>query len=68
MIEGVRIGSIDGAVIHVANASTVVPELSLFSVSYLFKDGNHFEKRRERSEIPGADRDRSSPTRSSASR
>jgi tripartite ATP-independent transporter DctP family solute receptor len=43
MIEGVRIGSIDGAVIHVANASTVIPELSLFSVSYLFKDGNHFE-------------------------
>ncbi len=43
MIEGVRIGSVDGAVIHVANASTVIPELSLFSVSYLFKDGNHFE-------------------------
>src|SRR5688500_2501780 len=39
MIEGVRIGSVDGAVIHVANASTVIPELSLFSVSYLFKDG-----------------------------
>jgi TRAP-type transport system periplasmic protein len=43
MIEGVRIGSVDGAVIHVANASTVIPELSLFSVSYLFKDGAHFE-------------------------
>jgi TRAP-type transport system periplasmic protein len=44
MIEGVRLGSIDGAVIHVANASTVVPELSLFSVSYLFKDGDQFER------------------------
>ena len=44
MIEGVRLGSIDGAVTHVANASTVVPELALFSVSYLFKDGAQFEK------------------------
>jgi tripartite ATP-independent transporter DctP family solute receptor len=44
MIEGVRIGSLDGAVAHVANASTVVPELALFSVSYLFKDRAHFER------------------------
>jgi tripartite ATP-independent transporter DctP family solute receptor len=44
MIEGVRLGSVDGAVIHVANASTVIPELSLFSVSYLFKDMDHFER------------------------
>jgi TRAP-type transport system periplasmic protein len=44
MIEGVRLGSIDGAVTHVANGSTVVPELALFSVSYLFKDGAQFEK------------------------
>jgi tripartite ATP-independent transporter DctP family solute receptor len=44
MIEGVRIGSLDGAVAHVANASTVVPELALFSVSYLFKDREHFER------------------------
>jgi tripartite ATP-independent transporter DctP family solute receptor len=44
MIEGVRLGSLDGAVAHVANASTVVPELALFSVSYLFRDGEHFER------------------------
>jgi TRAP-type transport system periplasmic protein len=44
MIEGVRLGSLDGCVAHVANASTVVPELSLFSVAYLFKDRDHFER------------------------
>lgn len=44
MIEGVRIGSLDGTVAHVANASTVVPELALFSVSYLFRDREHFER------------------------
>ena len=44
MIEGIRLGSIDGACAHVANASTVVPELALFSVSYLFKDRDHFER------------------------
>ena len=44
MVEGVRLGSIDGIVVHVANASTVVPELSLFSVSYMFKDREHHEK------------------------
>ncbi len=43
MIEGMRIGSVDGAVSHVANAATVVPELALFSVSYLFEDRDHFE-------------------------
>jgi tripartite ATP-independent transporter DctP family solute receptor len=44
MVEGVRLGSIDGMVVHVSNASTVVPELSLFSVSYLFKDRDHHER------------------------
>jgi tripartite ATP-independent transporter DctP family solute receptor len=44
MIEGVRLGSLDGSVAHVANAATVVPELALFSVSYLFKDGDHYER------------------------
>lgn len=44
MIEGVRLGSLDGVVSHVANAATVVPELTLFSVSYMFKDADHFEK------------------------
>ena len=44
MIEGVRLGSLDVSAAHVANASTVVPELGLFSVSYLFKDRDHYER------------------------
>jgi len=44
MLEGVRMGSLDGSVAHVANASTVVPELALFSVPYLFKDREHYER------------------------
>lgn len=44
MIEGLRLGSIDIIVAHVANTATVVPELALFSVSYLFKDRDHFER------------------------
>jgi tripartite ATP-independent transporter DctP family solute receptor len=44
MIEGVRLGALDGSVAHVANAATVVPELALFSVSYLFKDREHYER------------------------
>jgi tripartite ATP-independent transporter DctP family solute receptor len=44
MIEGVRLGSVDVSAAHVANASTVVPELALFSVSYLFKDRDHYER------------------------
>jgi tripartite ATP-independent transporter DctP family solute receptor len=43
MVEGLRLGTLDGAVVHVANASTVVPELAIFSVAYLFKDGDHYE-------------------------
>lgn len=44
MIEGLRLGSIDIIVAHVANTATVVPELALFSVAYLFKDRDHFER------------------------
>lgn len=44
MLEGMRLGSVDGAVTIAANTSTVIPELGLFSVSYLFKDGEHFER------------------------
>ncbi len=44
MIEGVRLGTLDMSAAHVANASTVVPELALFSVAYLFKDRDHYEK------------------------
>lgn len=44
MLEGVRLGSLDGMVVHYGNASTVVPELTMFSVSYLFKDADHYER------------------------
>jgi len=44
MIEGVRMGSIDIASVHVANFATVVPEFGLFSVSYLFKSEAHLER------------------------
>jgi tripartite ATP-independent transporter DctP family solute receptor len=44
MIEGVRLGTIDVASAHIANAATVVPELALFSVAYLFKDRDHYER------------------------
>lgn len=43
MFEGVRLGSLDGMAIHFANAASFVPELSLFSVSYIFKDQKHYE-------------------------
>ncbi len=44
MVEGLRMGSIDIANAHVANLATVVPELALFSVSYLFKDEAQMER------------------------
>jgi tripartite ATP-independent transporter DctP family solute receptor len=44
MVEGLRMGSIDIVNAHVANLATVVPELALFSVSYLFKDLAHMER------------------------
>jgi TRAP-type transport system periplasmic protein len=44
MLEGVRLGSIDLVCANAANAATVVPELGLFSVAYLFKDIAHFER------------------------
>lgn len=44
LLEGLRLGSVDGSVTIAANTSTVIPELALFSVSYLFKDGDHFER------------------------
>lgn len=43
MFEGVRLGSLDGMAIHFANAASFVPELSLFSVSYIYKDQAHYE-------------------------
>ncbi len=44
MIDGIRMGSIDLAVANAANLATVVPDLGLFSVSYLFKDRGHLER------------------------
>jgi len=44
MIEGIRMGSLDLTVAHIANFATVVPDLALFSVSYLFKDKGHLER------------------------
>jgi len=44
MLEGARLGSIDIVCAAAANAATVVPELGIFSVAYLFKDIPHFER------------------------
>ena len=44
MVEGVRLGSIDIICANSPNAATVVPELGLFSVAYLFRDLPHFER------------------------
>ena len=44
MVEGLRLGSIDVICANAPNAATVVPELGLFSVAYLFKDIAHFER------------------------
>lgn len=42
LLESVRLGTVDLAPCGAANASTVIPELGLFSVSYLFADQKHF--------------------------
>src|SRR5688500_7030157 len=44
MVEGLRLGSIDIICANAANTATVVPELGLFSVAYLFRDIPHFER------------------------
>ena len=44
MVEGVRLGSIDVTAAQAANMATVVPELGLFSVSYLFRDIEHYDR------------------------
>ena len=44
MVEGVRLGSIDVICANSPNAATVIPELGLFSVAYLFHDLPHFER------------------------
>jgi len=44
LLESVRLGTVDLATCGCANASTVVPELGFFSVSYLFAGQQHFER------------------------
>jgi tripartite ATP-independent transporter DctP family solute receptor len=44
MVEGLRLGSIDVICANAPNAAAFIPELGLFSVAYLFKDLNHFER------------------------
>ena len=44
MMEGLRLGSLDVACANAPNAATVFPEIGLFSVAYLFKDLDHFER------------------------
>ncbi|MBR1215409.1 TRAP transporter substrate-binding protein [Bradyrhizobium sp. JYMT SZCCT0180] len=41
MLEGVRLGTLDMSSCSAANAATVIPELGLLSVSYLFNDRAH---------------------------
>jgi tripartite ATP-independent transporter DctP family solute receptor len=44
MIEGARLGTIDIVSCSAANAATIIPELGLLSVAYLFKDRAHVER------------------------
>ena len=44
MVEGLRLGTIDISNANVANLAAMVPELAIFSVSYLFKDQGHLER------------------------
>jgi tripartite ATP-independent transporter DctP family solute receptor len=43
LLEGVRMGTLDIASCGAPNASGVVPELGLFSLSYLFRNQQHFD-------------------------
>jgi tripartite ATP-independent transporter DctP family solute receptor len=44
MIEGVRLGTIDMVSCSAANAATIIPELGMLSVAYLFKDRAHVHR------------------------
>lgn len=44
MLDSVIAGNLDMSIAASANASTFVPELGLFSVSYIFKDVDHFRR------------------------
>jgi TRAP-type transport system periplasmic protein len=44
MLDAVMAGNLDMSIAAAANAATFVPELGLFSVSYLFEDLDHFKR------------------------
>ncbi|MCF3935222.1 TRAP transporter substrate-binding protein [Acuticoccus sp. M5D2P5] len=44
MLDSVMSGNLDMSVAASANASTFIPELGLFSVSYIFADADHFRR------------------------
>jgi TRAP-type C4-dicarboxylate transport system substrate-binding protein len=44
MLRFVQTGDLDMAIITVANAAGMIPELALFSLPYLFSDAEHFRK------------------------
>lgn len=44
MMEGMREGSVDAAIVGGPNFAAFVPEMGLLSVSYLFKDVAHFKR------------------------
>ena len=44
MLDSVIAGNLDMSIAATANASTFIPELGLFSVSYVFEDVDHFRR------------------------
>ena len=44
MLDSVIAGNLDMSIASSANASTFIPELGLFSVSYVFEDVDHFRR------------------------
>lgn len=44
MLDSVMSGNLDMSIAAAANASTFIPELGMFSVSYLFEDLEHFRR------------------------
>lgn len=44
MLDEVMAGNLDMSIAAAANASTFVPELGMFSVSYIFEDLDHFKR------------------------
>lgn len=44
LMEGLRTGSVDGAMVGAPNFAAFVPNIGLLSVSYLFKDFGHFKR------------------------